>query len=88
MHVDNCGRAPPAESRAAAHLSADAAMAAIASTFPDRVFLTTSSECCVCLEAFGKAAEDSAANESGQLVAQLLRELDPSVTALRCLVRP
>jgi hypothetical protein len=61
-------------------------MAAIESTFPDRVFLAKGSECCVCLDAFGAAAEEAAAaKESGQHVAKLLRELDPSVTALRCL---
>lgn len=63
-------------------------MAAIESTFPDRVFLSKGSECCVCLDAFGAAAEDAAAvKESAQHVATLLRELDPSVTALRCAMR-
>jgi hypothetical protein len=62
-------------------------MVAIESTFPDRVFLSKGSECCVCLDAFGAAAEDAAAvKESAQHVARLLRELDPSVTALRCAI--
>lgn len=85
---DDCGHAPRADTHAVPQLTVEAAIAAIESTFPDRVFLTKGSECCVCLDAFGAAAEGAAAaKESAQHVTRLLRELDPSVTALRCVVR-
>ncbi len=60
-------------------------MASLESAAPDRVFMAKGCECCVCLDAFGAAAEDVvAAGGSGQHVAALLRALVPPVTALRC----
>ena len=59
-------------------------MAAIEAAGPARVFLAVGSECCVCYDAFGKAAEGAvAAGGSGLEVARRLRLLQPAVTALR-----
>ena len=62
-------------------------MAAIESVSPHHVFLVKGAECCICLDAFGVAAEEAvAAGGGGQHVATMLRSLDPPITALRCLL--
>ena len=59
-------------------------MASIESARPNRIFLVKGAECCVCLDAFGSAAEDVvAAGGSGERLVVSLRSLSPPITALR-----
>jgi hypothetical protein len=60
-------------------------MASIEAAYPSRVFLMKGAECCVCLDSFGSAAEDTVAAGGAALhVAQQLRALHPPIAPLRC----
>ena len=81
---DNCGRAPPPQSLPIHPLSLEQAISSIEAACPSCVFLVKGTECCVCLDSFGLAAESVVATGgSGQNVAELLRSLDPPITTLR-----
>jgi hypothetical protein len=68
-------------------MSLNQAMEAMESVSPDHVFLVKGAECCICLDAFGVAAEQVVTvGGGGQHVSAMLRRLDPPITALRCML--